>query len=804
MKFKNLFIKIPPIIFILAVIIVLFFPFFRKGLLPIPADIIVGVYYPWLDYKWGYSVGVPVKNPLLADVPSILYPWRSLVIDELKHFRWPLWNPYYFGGMPLLANFQSAVFSYSNIFFLFLPKAIAWSVGVIASPLLTILAVYFFLRNRKLSQISSLFGAVVFGLSGFEIAWLEYNVHGHTTLFFPLLLLAIDKFMKGKKKFWLFILPIFVAFQIFSGYIPVVIYSTVVCGIYILFFYLIPQIKQKKVEWSNYFILAFFWILGFCLSAIQLFPGYELTKNSIRAVDPIVEASNASYLPLKNMATFLAPDFFGSPVTGNYFGVAFYDNFYLFVGTGTLILVVYSLFFFKRIKDIQFWLLILIISFILFLKNPIGLFLEKILFLSGGVAAKAIFLSDFSLAILAAFGLELFLEKKSYWKRKRKEIISVTVIGIFLAVTVAFSFLIKVPANRLTAQRNLIIPIGVYFLTSLMVIVGVTIEKTKIKVVGLALLFLTTGQLLYSAKKYLPFSKEETLFPLTPVIEFLQNKKEEGNNPFRVELGNVIPQNFLMPYGIETTSGYDTLLPKRTGEFLSLVENGQIQKRISRVRLITQYDSPLFPLLGTKYILAKKINSNGIYTPDGNPPDEFNNQRYKLTLEDKTVVVYEDSRYLPRAFLTHSYKYFSNLQDYLNYLPLADYKNEVVLEEVPKNFVNIETGDDKDKVEWLENLPGKKVFIIEASSPGFVFLSNNYYPGWRASINSVPTKIYRANYTFQSIQTGPGKHLIVFEYFPKSFHLGSLISLFTLLNWLLFSFVFIIKNFWGRKIEKSF
>ena len=61
--------------------------------------------------------------------------------------------------------------------------------------------------------------------------------------------------------------------------------------------------------------------------------------------------------------------------------------------------------------------------------------------------------------------------------------------------------------------------------------------------------------------------------------------------PFRVELGEVIPQNFLMPYEIETSSGYDALLPRKTAEFLSLVENGKIEERISRVRLIRNFNS---------------------------------------------------------------------------------------------------------------------------------------------------------------------------------------------------------------------
>jgi len=83
-------------------------------------------------------------------------------------------------------------------------------------------------------------------------------------------------------------------------------------------------------------------------------------------------------LPVKNLITFFAPDFFGNPATRNYFGSAFYDNFYLFIGTPTLIFVFYSIFQVKRNRLSGFWFLLSIFSFILIFQNPIGKFLEKI------------------------------------------------------------------------------------------------------------------------------------------------------------------------------------------------------------------------------------------------------------------------------------------------------------------------------------------------------------------------------------------------------------------------------------------
>lgn len=488
------------------------------------------------------------------------------------------------------------------------------------SPLLTLGAVYLFLRNKKLGVLPSLLGGVVFSLSGFQIAWLEYNVLGHTALFLPLLLLFTDKILGEKKRTFLFGLPLLVAFQILAGYIPIVIYSYLICGLYILVSYLIPWLKQKTFHLKTFLLLALFWIWGAALASVQLFPGFELAQSSIRKIDPIVTASQASYLPLVNLVTALAPDFFGNPATGNYFGRAFYDNFYFFAGTGVLILVFFSLFFLKKERGILFGWLSLVFSFILVFENPLGKILERLLFLSGGVAARALFITVFSLATLAAYGFERLLKEDS---RKQLFFCLATVL-IFFVMAGFLTTRFENSTLGHVAQRNLVIPLAV-FLLSAVCLFFITIGKFKRlkKALGFTFILITCFQLLYSAHKYLPFSKKELLFPQTPVLDFLISRQKEEKAPFRVEPGDVIPQNFLMAYGLSTISGYDALLPKRMGEFLLLMQSGKIAQNISRVHLINSYDSPLYRLLNVKYVLAKKVDEKGRYSPTGKPPSSF-------------------------------------------------------------------------------------------------------------------------------------------------------------------------------------
>src|SRR5688572_8571954 len=94
-----------PFLVLIFLSLLFFYPFFLFGLIPMPTDFIVGIYPPWLNHY----PNVPVKNPLLADVPSLIYPVKEIGINLIKSGQLPLWDPHQFGGHPLLANFQSAL-----------------------------------------------------------------------------------------------------------------------------------------------------------------------------------------------------------------------------------------------------------------------------------------------------------------------------------------------------------------------------------------------------------------------------------------------------------------------------------------------------------------------------------------------------------------------------------------------------------------------------------------------------------------------------------------------------------------------
>lgn len=61
-------------------------------------------------------------------------------------------------------------------------------------------------------------------------------------------------------------------------------------------------------------------------------------------------------------------------------------------------------------------------------------------------------------------------------------------------------------------------------------------------------------------------------------------------------------------------------------------------------------------------------------------------------------------------------------------------------------------------------------------SASFLVLSDVYYPGWQATIDDAPTKIYLTDYVLRGVALPPGGHTVRFFYQPQSLRYGLLLS----------------------------
>jgi len=81
--------------------------------------------------------------------------------------------------------------------------------------------------------------------------------------------------------------------------------------------------------------------------------------------------------------------------------------------------------------------------------------------------------------------------------------------------------------------------------------------------------------------------------------------------------------------------------------------------------------------------------------------------------------------------------------------------------------------------------PNSLIISVQADSPGWLVLSDVWYPGWRVSIDGTPAQLLRANYLFRAVGVAQGNHIVQFDYRPLEFYVGTVISFVALCGYLI-------------------
>lgn len=763
---KKLLIKFWPIFIIFFLVVIFSFPYWAKGLIPFPADHLVTAFPPWQ-----YYYGMPVKNNAIPDVVTQMYPWKHLVISLWQSGQVPLWNPYNFSGSPFLANYQSAVFHPFNFLFFVLPQIHAWSLMILFQPLLAGFFTYLFCRELRLSKAASLLSASSFMFSGFMTVWMAYGTMSHALLWLPLILYVLERAFEKISPFLLILISISLAASFFSGHFQVSFYVFLAALVFLLFKFVVT--RKTKI----FFICLAFVIFGILFASIQLLPTFELYQFSVRSQSLGV----SEIIPWKYLVTLLAPDFYGNPVTRNdWFG--HYAEWAGFLGVIPLTLAIFA-FIRKKNSYIWFFTLLGVLSLALTLPTPLLDFLVKLKIpvLSSSAASRMISLFSFSAAILAGFGFEGLkedLEKKSL-KRIIPLVIETTILfmGIWWVLLINQPF---APEKLQIAKRNLILPTGM--VVALFALIGVywiflkifkkgklIIHNCQFIILSL-IIFLTIFDLLRFAKKWMPFDNPKHVYPNLPILEFLT--KTVGPDRLFGYFGMEM-QNY---YRIQGFNGYDPLYIERYGELLMAASDGQIRPPSTRgvgLGRREKYTVLLLDLLGGKYVLYATADARFPWAfPFWEWPDKF-----KAVYRDDKYHVYQNLGAFPRAFMAYDFRVVEEPQEIVSQMfnPQTNLRKTLILEEEPG--LKKQPSKAEGKVEIVKYLPQQIKLTVQTEKPGLLFLSDNYYPGWQATIDRGETKIYRADYAFRAIAVPAGSHEVEFLYDPPSFRWGTYGSL---------------------------
>jgi len=725
-----------PIILPVILTVIFFWQFIFKGLIPIPADTIVGLYNPYRDfYANKYPRGVPFKNFLITDPVRQQYPWKNLVIGLEKSSKLPLWNPYSFSGTPLLANFQSGAFYPLNLLFFVFPSGIAWGIYISSETFLMSLFMFLFLRNLKLSSFSSTLGAIVFSISGYSVSWLEWGNILHTLLWLPLILLSIDKILESKKVRWPLVFLGSLIFSFLAGHTQIFFYVFGLSFLYAGFRLLRVKDKSKAA-------LLIFLIFSFCLLTFyQWGPALRFIAESARSLDQSNWQIAGWFIPWQNLVQFFVPDFFGNPATLNYWGIFNYGEFVGYVGIIPLILATYGLFF-KRDKNVLFFGSILFLSLIFSLPTVIAKipFILKIPFLSTAQPTRLISIIDFSLSVLAAFGLDaLQKEKRGIYK------ILVFFGLIFLILwgyVLKFNFGWEIVTELNISKSNLILP-SILFITSVAIF---SLNKIKrFKFFNYFIIAVVLFDLLRFGWKFTPFTSSNYLYPKTNSLSFLED--QPGQFRIMTTDSRIFTPNFSVVYRIQSIEGYDPLYLKRYGELVAASErkNPDINPPFGFNRIITphNFDSEIMDLMNVRYILSLS---------------DLNSPKLKKVYQEGETRIYENEKVIPRTFFVKRTVEAKGENDSIKkmFQIKQDFKNTAVVE----GFLS--KGYAQGNSQIIKYNEGKILISTQNNGEGFLVLTDSFYPTWRAKIDGKETKIYLSDFNFRGIVVPAGNHNIEF------------------------------------------
>ena len=605
---------------------------------------------------------------------------------------------------------------------------------------------FLFLRGKKLSATAGIFGALVLIFSSYFATRYFWGVYIHSLLWIPLGLWLIDKFAAKTISAIKFIalFSCILALSILGGYPQHGVFALI-----LMFSYVFAFAGMKKI-----YVIILSLVLAISLCAVQLLPTAELYRLSLRDGAASQNVFAKSMLEPKYLMSILSPDYWGSPGTNNYYGGKDYSGMNGYFGIVPLALAIMVVLKKREDKNIRFWVAVGLLG-LAFSFNTIIAYLPKILnipILNSGGAWNDLFFWQFGGAVLAAYGFNQLFKKRNR-----------TLFFVSISLAVALLAMLYFGRTSVISVRNT----GLV-LVGLLLFAGSYMLKPKLaKYVAL---IVTAVFGLYFLFKVSPFGLSKYYYPTHPTISYLQ--KNAGVDRFWGFGSARIAANFPTYYKVFSPEGYDSLWPRWYGELLSSTKTGHIPENVDRGDVViadadTPYRKRLVNLLGVKYFMDRS-DDPGMEGPDvaKYPPEKFT-----LSKQWGETAVYKNQESFPRAFLVSDYKVVPKNRQITSFYTEDLRKTVIVSEKLPGVF------GPNGTAEIVAYFPNEIKIKTESTSQNILFLSDTYYPGWKAYVNNEETKIYQADYAFRAVIVPSGLNEVRFRYQPDSFKYGLIISL---------------------------
>ena len=720
----------------------------------VPADGVMS-FPPWQETK------IP-SNLLLSDQFLVFLPQHEFVHQQFQQGHFPLWNPCLDCGVPNLGSVQGALLFPINL--LLLPLSPFYASGI-AAFLKLVLAGWFmmlYLRQLGVSNSGAFVSGLAFSLSGYMIVWLGHP-HTNSAMFLPLYFYFIERFFQAVRRrtpIWgsCLGLAITCGCTFLGGHPPTMVQMAVVIGCYLLVRWW--QHRREPMLRPVGFLAAAV-ITGFLLAAPAILPFLEYDHYSSEVASSNNLHRSASSLSVKFLLFYLLPHGSGSPTVG--WGTTFSDlglgqgisNFNEHTGYVGVLPLLFALC--AVVQRRCFWTRffgISVLVYVLFIVGtpPLPSLFGLVPVLNNTSPMRLLLMVGFGLAVLAGLGWDSFWRSASI----RLKYCCVAAFWIVVAAVLLGCGWVAAPHwHVLEPGAKSYLWLQLYMLAGSLVVSGLFFVPSISRPGGLApavVLLWIVADLLLFAWGYNPAIPRDRYYPDTPAIEWLQQRA--GHSRFIGDRSMLVP-NAPEVFALRDVRGWDFTTVRRYEELI----NGQAGD-FSFYNYVSSLP-PAMQLLGVRYFVA--VNQPN---PD---PSQFE------TVYSNDVTIF---RYLPareRALVVSDFQVEPDPAAVLKQVRsgIFDPQRTLLLEEKPEQALPPPPGSAAtNSVRFVADEADTVSVEADLSQPGFLLLLDTYFPGWTATVNGQPTKIYRADYNFRAVQLPAGKSAVSFSYQPRSFRWG--------------------------------
>ncbi len=658
------------------------------------------------------------------EVPRLNFQAR-----EIHAGRFPLWDPHIWAGQPLIGQTQPGPLYPLNLLLYLLPlrdgylRAGYLNGYYVLIHFLAALFCYLFARDLGRSHAAGIIGGCVFAFGGFvgSVAWLDV-LNG--AIWTPLIFLFLFRAVRGRSPEKSAVLGgFFLGVAWLAGHHEIPMLVTYLAGATWLFH-----------VWRDRGLIrlaGLFFLVMFLISAVQTIPTYEFGRLSHRWLGLDFPIGWNDTIP------YVAHRFYSMRPQG-ILGL-FVHGFNMgdsspFLGMIAMALAALGIAAAWSRGEVR-WLALVgagATVYALGAATPFHGVLYVIAPLLGKarIPVRAIHLTGFAAALLAAYGVDAILEG-SAWVRR----IAITVGAVATAITMSAILFRNAPDDALLLSAILAAVLA------LLVLKRDALTRRALVCSVTALLIIELSGMIIFPNSY---EKDRNtfirkLYQELDIVAFIRSQK----GPVRVAVKDAdIPMNFGDWHGIDMHQGY----------------MAGVSDNVYRHELHTERSQKLFAVT---HSIGK--------TP------EFPNWTEAFA-GASGLKVWRNPDPMPRAWAVHEAVGVKSDWDLRVLIQDPGFdlsRKAILLGPAPP----LKTCGGADEVRIDSMTPNRVGIAVNLACEGLVVLADVDYPGWEAVVDGVRAPLIESFGALRGVVTPGGKHTVVFRFRPKSVYFGAFLTL---------------------------